>query len=110
MLVHFRKRVKLELVGQVNEAIVKRSCERAPKQEEKVEPSEQMREDNDDEELSQKSFCLLPKLQLLGTGLFQSGHGSFDQGEIGGLANIDGFCVQRCGAQLSGSLALLHHQ
>ena len=51
MLVHFRKRVNLELVGQVNEAIVKRSCESdPPKQEEKVEPSEQMREDNDDEE------------------------------------------------------------
>lgn len=51
MLVHFRKRVHLELVRRVNEAIVKQGCESDPPQQAgEVEPSEQMREDKDEEE------------------------------------------------------------
>lgn len=51
MLVHFRKRVKPELIGQINEAIVKQSDENdSPKQEGAAEPSKATRENNDDDE------------------------------------------------------------
>lgn len=51
MLVHFRKRVNLELIGQLNEAIVKQSCENDPPQQEgAAEPSDQTGESNDDNE------------------------------------------------------------
>jgi hypothetical protein len=50
MLVHFRKRVHLELIGQVNEAIVKQGYESDPAQQVgEEELSEQMREDNEEE-------------------------------------------------------------
>ncbi|HEY9695695.1 MAG TPA: transposase, partial [Trichocoleus sp.] len=51
MLVHFRKRVKRELIGQINEVIVKQSGENKPPQEESsAEPSAQTGKDNDDDE------------------------------------------------------------
>ena len=51
MLVHFRKRLHRELIGQINEAIVKQSCENEPPQQETaVSSSDPMDEDNDDEE------------------------------------------------------------
>ncbi|WP_088889124.1 IS5 family transposase [Leptolyngbya ohadii] len=51
MLVHFRKRVKLELIGQINEAIIKQSDENdSSKQEGTTEPSDPTDEDNDDNE------------------------------------------------------------
>jgi hypothetical protein len=51
MLVHFRKRVKRELIGQINAAIVKPSGENKPPQEESsAEPSAQTDKDNDDDE------------------------------------------------------------
>lgn len=52
MLVHFRKRVNLELIGQINEAIVKQSCENEPSQQvDSAEPSAQTGENNDNNEL-----------------------------------------------------------
>jgi hypothetical protein len=52
MLVHFRKRVKLELIGQLNEAlVVKQNCQNdSPKQESSAKPSVEKGEDNDDDE------------------------------------------------------------
>ncbi len=51
MLVHFRKRVKPELIGQINEAIVKPSCENdSSKQDSSAEPSIQTRKNNDDDD------------------------------------------------------------
>ncbi len=51
MLVHFRKRLKPELIGQINEAIVKHSGENNPsKQECSAAPCVRKRENNDDDE------------------------------------------------------------
>lgn len=51
MMVHFRKRVNLELIGQINAAIVKQSDENdASKVEGTTESSDLMDEDNDDDE------------------------------------------------------------
>lgn len=51
MFVHFRKRVKRELIGQINEAIVQQSCQNdPPPQETAAESSEPTGEDNDDNE------------------------------------------------------------
>lgn len=51
MLVHFRKRVTLELIGQINEAIVKLSGENDPtQQKESTEPSDPPDEDNHDDD------------------------------------------------------------
>jgi hypothetical protein len=51
MLVHFRKRVNLELIGQINEAIVKpRGENNPPKQEKAAESSDSTGENNNDDE------------------------------------------------------------
>ncbi len=51
MLVHFRKRVNRELIGQINEAIVKQRYENdSSKQEGAADPSDQTGENNDDDE------------------------------------------------------------
>ena len=51
MLVHFRKRVNRDLIGQINAAIVKQSCENEPpQQEDSAKPSAQTGKDNDDDE------------------------------------------------------------
>ena len=51
MLVHFRKRVNLELIGQINEAIVQQHSENdASKQEGTAESSDSTDEDNSDDE------------------------------------------------------------
>ncbi len=51
MLVHFRKRLNPELIGQLNEAIVKKSVEsNRPKQERAAASSDSTGEDNDDDE------------------------------------------------------------
>ncbi len=50
-LVHFRKRVNRELIGQLNEAIVHQSCQNnSPQQEDSANPSVEKGEDNDDHE------------------------------------------------------------
>ncbi len=49
MLVHFRKRVNRELIGQLNEAIVHQSCQNnSPPQEDSANPSVEKGEGNDD--------------------------------------------------------------
>lgn len=51
MLVHFRKRVNLELIGEINEAIIKQECETdSSEQESLAKPSARKCEDNDDDE------------------------------------------------------------
>lgn len=51
MLVHFRKRLNRELVGQINEAIVRQSGENDPTQQERgVAPSDPTGKDHDDDE------------------------------------------------------------
>jgi hypothetical protein len=51
MLVHFRKRLNRELIGQINEAIVKQSCQNdSPQQDGSAKPSVGKCEDNDDHE------------------------------------------------------------
>lgn len=50
MLVHFRKRLHLELIGQINETIVKQKGENSPPQQEKAaESTDSTGEDNDDD-------------------------------------------------------------
>lgn len=50
MLVHFRKRVNLELIGQLNEAIVQQRCQKnSPKQAGSAKPTVRECEDNDED-------------------------------------------------------------
>lgn len=56
MLVHFRKRVNLELIGQINEAIVQQHRENEPSQQEgTAESSDSTDENNSDDELPSAS-------------------------------------------------------
>jgi hypothetical protein len=51
MFVHFRKRVNLELIGQLNEAIVQQRCQNgSAQQEDSANPSVEQGDDNDDHE------------------------------------------------------------
>lgn len=51
MFVHFRKRVNLELIGQLNEAIVQQRCQNdSAQQEDSANPSVESGDDNDDHE------------------------------------------------------------